>query len=166
MQLCPSSSLLQLPVQKRPLRLLCHGLSFWALMEGAAACGLAGVAAPLGAEVISCMVSARQSAPRNWAQLGPLDGATLARFVFGMFVWEGLFRAVQAAVWRQKEGRSAAREERELWHTSVPSYAVSTVHALILCWRVAPAAHVGCPPLLMHVPLPTCPLPTGAGRGT
>ena len=64
MQLCPSSSLLQLPVQKRPLRLLCHGLSFWALMEGAAACGLAGVAAPLGAEVISCMVAARQSAPR------------------------------------------------------------------------------------------------------
>ncbi len=101
------------------------------------ACGLAGASSPLTEEALACMVHARQHAPRSEVSMSPLDGATLARFAFGMLLWEGTFRVVQAAVLRRREGqRSASREERELWHTSVPSYVVSTLHALLLCWCV------------------------------
>lgn len=69
--------------------------------------------------------------------MGPLDGATLARFALGVFFWEGLFRIVQLlSASRTRRRQPLSREERLLWFVSVPSYATSTVHALLMTWCV------------------------------
>lgn len=84
---------------------------------------------------MACMLHARQTAPRADVTMGPLDGATLARFAVGVFLWEGIFRVFQLLVAsRTRRRQPLSREERLLWFVSVPSYATSTVHALLMAW--------------------------------
>ena len=99
------------------------------------ACGLTGLPGAPGPESVACMLHARQTAPRADVTMGPLDGATLARFAVGVFLWEGIFRVFQLLVAsRTRRRQPLSREERMLWFVSVPSYATSTVHALLMAW--------------------------------
>jgi len=106
-------------------------------MAGVASCDLSGDR--LTDAVAACVSAARANAPPAVFQMGPLDGTWLARLVAGMLVWEGAFRCVSLVVARRPLAAPAtaaavSREERDLWRVLVPSYTVSTLHALLMCW--------------------------------
>jgi hypothetical protein len=107
---------------------------------------------PLSAAAAECIAAARAAAPRDPVQMGPLDGTWLARLVAGMLAWECAFRCVRVVAARHARPTAAAatREERDFSALLVPSYTVSTVHAVLMCWcvprarcRAAPAAARG-----------------------
>jgi hypothetical protein len=105
-------------------------------MAGVARCDLSGDR--LTAAAAACVSAARAAAPPAIFQMGPLDGTWLARLVAGMLVWEGAFRCVRLLVARPAAAPATAaavsREDRDLWRVLVPSYTVSTLHALLMCW--------------------------------
>ena len=111
-------------------------------MAGMAGCDLSGDR--LTAAAAACVSAARASAAPAVFQMGPLDGTWLARLVAGMLVWEGAFRCVRLLAARPTAAPAAAaalsREDRDLWRVLVPSYTVSTLHALLMCW-CAPRRH-------------------------
>ena len=113
-------------------------------MAGVAGCDLSGER--LTAAAAACVSAARASAAPAVFQMGPLDGTWLARLVAGMLVWEGAFRCVRLLAARPAAAPAPAaalsREDRDLWRVLVPSYTVSTLHALLMCW-CAPQRHGG-----------------------
>jgi hypothetical protein len=103
----------------------------------------------LPAAVAECMARARANAPHSSTTMGPLDGAFLARLAAGMLLWEALFQLVRSvAARRARLPPGAPRDEVQFWHGEVPSFAVSTLHALCMVWRGA--LHVAS---LWHAPL-------------
>ena len=112
------------------------------VMAGMAGCDFSGDR--LTASTAACVSAARASAAPAVFQMGPLDGTWLARLVAGMLVWEGAFRCVRLLAARPATAPAAAaalsREDRDLWRVLVPSYTVSTLHALLMCW-CAPRRH-------------------------
>ena len=105
-------------------------------MAGVAGCDLSGDR--LTAAAAACVSAARAAAAPAVFQMGPLDGTWLARLVAGMLVWEGAFRCVRLLAARPAAPPAAAaalsREDRDLWRVLVPSYTVSTLHALLMSW--------------------------------
>ena len=105
-------------------------------MAGVTSCDFSGDR--LTAAAAACISAARAAAAPAVFQMGPLDGTWLARLVAGMLVWEGAFRCARLLVARPVAAPVAtaavSREDRDLWRVLVPSYTVSTLHALLMCW--------------------------------
>ena len=105
-----------------------------------AECQLASVSGALPAATAACIVHARATAEHGSVQMGPFNGVFLARVVTGMLAWEGAFQGVRLVsarhVRQAASGGAAGRDERDFWLFLVPSYAVSTLHALLMCWCV------------------------------
>ena len=90
----------------------------------------------LDAATEACMRSVRDAAPRSLRSMGPLDGGFLLRLAAGMLFWELLFRfyAFVLSPRRRLRGGECALPADCFWTSDVPSYAVSTTHAVVQCW--------------------------------